>query len=55
MKVNQIRTKTFNAATPAALDTAIAAWLQVQGEATYLSLSFSSSAGDYAAIIVYTT
>ncbi len=55
MKVNQIKTKTFNAATPAALDTAIATWLVTQTEATFMSLDFSTFSGDYAAIIVYTT
>jgi hypothetical protein len=55
MKLNQIRTKTLNAASAAALDTAIETWVQAQGEATFLSIDFQESAGNYSVLITYTS
>lgn len=54
MKLNQIRTKTINAASAAALDTAITTWVQAQGEATFLDIDYCESGGNYSALITYT-
>lgn len=58
MKLNQIRTKTINAATAAALDTAITTWLQglsaTESESTFLDIDYCESGGNYSALITYT-
>jgi hypothetical protein len=58
MKLNQIRTKTLNAASAAALDAAIIAWVQglstTEQESTFLDIDYSEVAGNYSALITYT-
>lgn len=58
MKLNQLKTKTVNGATPAALDQAISDFVNSSGEATYLDFrlvldSGEPSGGLYAATIIY--
>lgn len=54
MKLNQIRTKTINAASALALDTAIETFVQAAGEATYLDMRYCESSGNYSVLIIYT-
>lgn len=54
MKLNQVKTHCINAASAAALDTAVSAWLQTTGEATFLSIDYCESAGNYSVLVTYT-
>lgn len=54
MKLNQVKVHCINAASAAALDTAVNAWLVTQGEATHLSIEYSEAAGNYSVLITYT-
>jgi hypothetical protein len=54
MKLNQIKTKTLTGASAAALDTAVAAWVQATGEATFLAIAYQVDAGTYSVLITYT-
>lgn len=58
MKLNQIRTKTINAADPDDLDAAIQTWLHglssSESESTFLDIDYCESAGNYSALITYT-
>lgn len=58
MKLNQVKFHCINAASPAALDTAITAWLQSltggQAEASFMSVDYCESAGNYSVLITYT-
>lgn len=54
MKLSQLKTQTLQAANPAALDAAIAAFIATQTEATFLDLQYIVDGGSYSVIIVYT-
>lgn len=54
MKVNQIKTKTINAASASALDDAVAAWVQSQSEAVLLAVAYVEAGGNYSVLISYT-
>lgn len=54
MKLNQVKVHCINAATAAALDTAVNTWLQATGEATFLALDYCESGGNYSVLITYT-
>ena len=58
MKLALLKTKTLNAASPAALDTAIAAYVQGlatgEREATFLAIDYHESGGNYSVLITYT-
>jgi hypothetical protein len=54
MKLNQVKVHCIDAATPAALDTAVNNWLVTTGEATFLSILYSTNGGDFSVLITYT-
>jgi hypothetical protein len=54
MKLNQIKTATISAASGAALDAAILAFVNTLTEEKMLELHFTVDAGNYAVLIVYT-
>lgn len=55
MKASAIATKTIEAETPAALDTAVAAFVQTLGEEQFVSLTLDYISGSYVAFLVYTS
>lgn len=54
MKLTQTRTKTISAATEDDLDAAFLAFVQEQGEATFIDVQFMAEAGFFALNILYT-
>lgn len=55
MKVRMLLSKTFSEASPAALDTAIAAWVATAGEKNYVACWFDvPDSSHYCAQIIYT-
>lgn len=54
MKLNQVKVHCINAASAAALDTAVNTWLIAQGEATYLDIAYVEAGGNYSVLITYT-
>jgi hypothetical protein len=55
VKLSAVKVKVFNAASAAALDAAVNAWLPAQSEATLLAVLYAVDAGDYSVCITYTT
>lgn len=53
MKLSQVKVHTINAASAAALDTAVNDWLQATGEATYIALAYVEAGGNYSVCITY--
>lgn len=54
MKLNTLKTKTLNAASPALLDTAIETFVRTLTEAVFLSVDYCESGGNYSVFITYT-
>jgi hypothetical protein len=54
MKVNQIKVHLIDAASAAALETAITTWVQGLGEATFIGIDYQVSGSSYSVLVTYT-
>lgn len=54
MKLNQAKVEIIAAATSAALETAVNAWLVANKEESLVSIQFTEGTGNFTAYIVYT-